>query len=533
MTASVLREEGRRARAVAALALLALAAAPAIATVLLVHALFGVGLDHFVPSFWNDQTGYWHGVAGFVAVGLDTGYNTPDERPLPWDAVRFGVNGPWLAILYGSVAKVVGWGPASSIPFNMVVLGAGLAAFGWLAALDRRRIALAGVVALTAWPVLLYVPTASYESLQHAIAAVLAACFVRALERGPELGRAERSASIAFLLAASVTRFSWALLLPCLLLLHRHRPSLRYAAGAVLAAAATSAAMLMLVGLFQPPGANSVADRLAAVRADPVAGSTALARLGADNLLAFLLPGGRADLDPTSRTAASGSWDVTAAQSWETIALLALAVLALAGALGVARLRALTARLPVREAAFHAVNLGAITVAALFLYLPYGYFRVIGAHLLLSLLVLVARRRVAVLAPIVVVNLVLVPSFLDHYRRWEPNFAFDPAAMQQQRAEMAALVRYTPDASSPWCNTLYLPVAAFDWRVTLVPAGFGIAYGLDEPLPARPRSRYVLSPSFGPPAQPIDAPGLRRLGEVPAGLVYENLRSDCTEARPG
>lgn len=513
-----------------AVALGVLAAAPAVACVLLVHALFGVGVDRFVPSLWNDQTGYWHGVAGFVAAGFDTGYNTPDERPLPWEAVRFGVNGPWLALLYGSVAKLTGWGTASSIPFNMVVLGLGLAVYGLLARLDVGRLALAAVVVLTAWPVLLYLPTASYESLEQAFAAVLAAVFARAIAHGPELGRTERWAGIAVLLAASLTRFSWALLLPCLLLLAYRRPTRRQVVVALAAGGVAAVALLRSVALWQPAGANSVADRLSRVGEEPVDGTRELLRLGADNLLALMLPGGRADLDPTSQTAGpgAGSLDITAAQSWLILALLGLAALAIAAALGWRRARAAGALLPPREAAFHAVNLGGMTVASIFLYLPFGYFRVLGAHLLLSALVLVACRRAVLLAPIVVVNLLLVPNALDHLRRWEPNFAFVPAVVEQQRDELARYVRFTEDAPSPWCNTLYLPVAAYDWRVTLVPAGFGIAYGLDEPLPARPRSRYVLSPSFdGVPAPRLTSAGLRELAEVPAGRVYENVRAGC------
>jgi len=215
------------------------------------------------------------------------------------------------------------------------------------------------------------------------------------------------------------------------------------------------------------------------------------------------------------------------------MALLVAAVLALAGALGLSRLRVAAAHLPPREAAFHAVNLGGMTGAAVLLYLPYGYYRVLGAHLLLSLLVLVARWRIALVVPVVVVNLVLAPSFLDHFRRWEPNFAFDPVAVEVQRDRIASIVRYTPDAPSPWCNTLYLPVEAYDWRVTLIPAGFGIAYGLDRPLPAVPRSRYVLSPAIGTgPAPPLAGPHLRQLAEVPAGRIYENLRAGCRGERP-
>ncbi len=81
---------------------------------------------------------------------------------------------------------------------------------------------LQGSSSLSSWPVLLYVPTASQESLQQALAMVLAGVFCRAVSsRGRRCRVAERSLGVTLLLVLRrVLRFSWAVLLvPVLLLL--------------------------------------------------------------------------------------------------------------------------------------------------------------------------------------------------------------------------------------------------------------------------------------------------------------------------
>ena len=181
-----------------------------------------------------------------------------------------------------------------------------------------------------------------------------------------------------------------------------------------------------------------------------------------------------------------------------------------------------------REAAFHVVNLGVTTIAALVLYLPFGYYRVLGAHLLMSLLVLVAFRRLAVVAVVATTSALMVPSFLAGYERWEPNFKVDTAVVERERERFATLIRYDDAARNPWCNTLVLPFENFDWRVTVVPPGFGISYAITDDQPQPPRSRYVLLTDQATVlGRLVDRSRLRRLGSGEAGTLYENPGSEC------
>jgi hypothetical protein len=518
-------------RLAAALASAGVAAAPAILTYVLVHAWLGAQLGDFVPNFWNDQVGYWHRIASFSEVAFDTGYYTPSEVDVPFEPIRYGVNGPWFPAVYGSIAAIIGWGSATSIYVNMAVLALGLIVFIVLTRPDLTRLLLTGVAVAVVWPVLLYVPTASQESLHQAIAIVLAGIFMRALHRGPGLSTREKVAGVSFLAVVSVLRFSWAILLPCLILLYARRPTRRAFSAALGAGALVLFLATKLTSALQPPGQNAALDALNRLTREPADSISLLADTTWENAKLFLYPGA---LDPTAPPVAiRGSLDLTGVQSWEIVALSVLALLAAVASWRRSALLEPLRVVPIREALFHLVNLGVMTGAALTLYLPTGYYRVLGAHLLLSVLVLVASRRVAVVLAILAANLIMLPSFLNAYERWTPNFTVDQATVARERAGFATLIEYDPSPRNPWCNTLLMPVEVYDWRVTLVPRGIGIAYALSA-VPSPPKSRYVLLTADPFPLNSaVDTSRLIKLGSFTAGTLFLNPDSQCHSRSTG
>jgi hypothetical protein len=376
------------------------------------------------------------------------------------------------------------------------------------------------------WPVLLYVPTASQESLNQAIAIVLAGIFVRALHHGPGLSTREKVAGVSFLVVVSVLRFSWAILLPCLILLFARRLTRRAFAAALSAGALVLFLATKLTSALQPPGQNAALDALNRLTREPADSTSLLADTMWENAKLFLYPGA---LDPTAPPVAiRGSLDLTCVQSWEIVTLSALALLAVLASFHRSALLEPLRAVPIREALFHLVNLGVMTGAALALYLPAGYYRVLGAHLLLSVLVLVASRRFAVVLVIVAANLVMLPSFFNAYKRWAPNFISDQASIARERAAFATLIEYDPSPRNPWCNTLLMPVEVYDWRVTLIPRGIGIAYALSAAVPRPPKSRYVLLTADPFPLNSaVDTSRLIKLGSFTAGTLYLNPDSQC------
>jgi hypothetical protein len=402
-------------RALAPLAVaVVVSSVPAVLTLVLVHGWLDAGVRDFTPFIWNDQLGYWHRIASFAELGLDTGYYSPNESDPPFEAVRYGVHGPWFPAVYGTVAALIGWGPATSIFVNMAVLGLGFVAFVALAELDVRGTLLAGAVLATFWPVLLYVPTASQESLHQALAMTIAGLFVRALRRGPQLSSAEKAGGVALIVAAGVIRYSWLLLVPCLILLFGERITPRRIAAALGVTTLLVVAAVQLTSALQPPGNNAAVDSLSRLTSDPSEALSSFARSTWANLKVFLYPGA---LDPTAPTFRERfSLDFTGIQSWQIVGLVVFVALALVARRNTRpRLPVAVAAIPPREALVHIINLGAMTLAALALYLPSGYYRVLGAHLLLSLLVLVTFRRIGAVAVIAALNVVMLPSFLAAY----------------------------------------------------------------------------------------------------------------------
>jgi len=491
---------------------LAIAAVPAVLTLILVHARFGVGIGSFVPNVWNDQVAYWHKIASFAKARFAIGYYSPNEYTAQVHAVRYGVNGPWFPIIYGSIGAVVGWGSSTSIVVNMAVVALGFVIFARLASLDLGRTALAGAVVVTCWPVLEFIPTTSQESLAQAIAMVLAGMFVRAIQRGPDLSRSEKFVSLVFLIAASIFRYSWELVMPALLLLWARPVTPRRFTVAVGGSVFLLGVSLKVTSFLQPPGQNAGADALAGFSANPAHGGAQILHTTLNDLKQFLAPG---VLDPIALPIQAG------VQDWLIVGICLIALAALVPRHAMPRRPA--PLLGDREAGFHLVNLGVVTLAALALYLPFGYYRVLGAHLLLSLLVLVGCRRNAVAGVALAVNLALVGAFVASYGRWGPDFRLDQNMLRVDRAGFARLIVYNRDAPNPWCNTLTLPVPLLDWRATLVPPGIGISYQLAPTVPKHPKARYILLLRGAPPRNAA----FRKLGSFAAGTVYENRASRC------
>jgi hypothetical protein len=280
-------------------------------------------------------------------------------------------------------------------------------------------------------------------------------------------------------------------------------------------------AAMKVTGLVQPPGANSVTDTLNAVSADPFQGSIDLVKKGWENFKTFAYPG---YLDPTAPTEGTRAHlDMFDAQAWGYLVMLLAAV----GSFFVPRLG-----LSRREAFFHTWNLVLLIVASVTLYLPFGYYRILGAHVLLSVLVLVAFRRFAIVAVVLALNLIMVGSFLNAYGRWSPNFSLNQAGLAAERATIAKYMKYDPHARSPWCNTIALPTEIYDGRVTLIPPGFGVADVLVPPIVNPPRSEYVLLTADATNlAQGIDRSRLQELVALPDGTLYRNPDSECRARR--
>jgi hypothetical protein len=512
-----------------------IALGPALIGMSCVGWLLGSSVFDYVPSFWNDQVAYWHRILTFAHVGFGGGISSPDE-------VVPAVRAQPFFILVGAVGRVFGWHWYSGILFNMVVLACGI----WLYLASGRttagQIVLTGLLVLTFWPISLYLPTTSQEALHQALAFAMAPLFYHLLSTSGQLSKRSVLGLLALLSVASLLRMSWALLtLPLFVVI-----AVRARGGAPLSdttrhgyggtrtrrrmlrlfvACALSAAFIALVFAYNaamsPPGMHSVVDGGRSFRSGWLYGARLLYghTLGSLREWFTVIP---VDIYAVQKLIVSGL----------LIILTARAVVLLGRWRGRARP---PAGYSPAELFFHIFNLGAIVAGTLTVYLMAGAYRVIGAHLLLSLLLMIRFRRLAPVAAVIVANALAAPSFAAVYREWKPNFSFDLKHLRTLRASVARHVAYDAGAPSPWCNTLLIPLTLYDYRVTLIPAGIGVSsiFSWDpshvpEALHLPVKSRYLLLDDTT--YQALEATGrlrVDRLDRLAIGTLYLNRDAVC------
>jgi hypothetical protein len=471
---------------------------------------------NFVPNTLNDQISNWHTILTFSHVGFGGGYYSPHELEAPVESIRFGVIGPAFPILYGSIAHFVGWEPYSGIIFNMAAVGLSLAFFIYITRLNRLQLAVTGLVILTFWTIIIFMPTVMQESLNHAIAITLAGLFYSLLPRDAAATRSVKIGTGIVLVAASLLRSSWAILfIPYwLLVFSQWRLAVRLLAAVSLTAALTTAILLVLQNI-SPPTNNSVLTAVKSFQFSLGEGFQNVRVAVEQNFIT---------LDSTLRA--------TPTFPLQLIHHLGLILVNIGLLVVILRRRGndveSTAGVSVREAAFQVYNLSVIILAGFVLYLAGGFPRVFAAHLLLSLMIAVSFKRYAIVVIVVVTNLLLAGAVgydMATYRN--ENFKSDPAERAILLDEVNRQIVYDSDATNAWCNTVFIPVALYDGRMTLVPPGIGIAYYWNPQLLNFPlKSRYVLlTPETAEPI--VTKSDLQLLTSLSIGDIYLNRDAAC------
>jgi hypothetical protein len=306
-----------------------------------------------------------------------------------------------------------------------------------------------------------------------------------------------------------VARVSWAVLfLPYFLLLSR--PTWR---GYLLALPQAGLALALTYGAAQyvgAPGDNSISAILASFSISPGAGLQALAAKFGANLERYLDPG-KASLD---------------------IVLTVQVIGFIVGFAAAAVYR--HGRAHAAEWSFHAYNLAAVLFASLALYLiaTWGDYRVLATHLMLSLLVLVARKHYRPALAVVVINLLGIGLFISTFQAMVvPKFNASSAERLAFAEAIRPHVAFDADTANPWCNTVLFQVTNYNNLLMGFPAGFGLSLFDNPQEPALQfKSRYLLLSwdAAWYVAQRPDAPPLEILVSTPMANLYRNLRvTDC------
>jgi hypothetical protein len=413
-------------------------------------------IRNFVPSSWNDQTYYWHQILTFRTAGFNGGYYLINERPPVITTFHFGAWGFLYPALLGFLARLTGWETYTGIFINMALIGGAIGSLSILLSLNRLQILFVGVSFLAVMPVLLFLPTISQESLHQTAAAILAVIFYRLINQTRIISRRFVLLSLLFIVVISIIRFSWLLMLPPFFLLVGRKLTVANSLKAFILTIGTSLAVILIFQTTSAPGYYSVFQRLGNL--SPVALQSLL--ITANNNLQ--------DSIAHVQLAALNSMNILALQFF--MLLIASAVLLFMP--GERRNRLLYL--------FLGYQLLSIFVMALFFYLPDGYFRLFGSHLLLGLLLLAATGRYRIVAICAVLSLIGINLFLADYRSLNSaNFAFQHEKWEEDRAALAQHLVYQPDATSPWCNTVLISLDFLNYKTTLIPPGIGVSFLLE------------------------------------------------------
>ncbi len=482
--------------------------APTVATYVLLATLFDATLLDYFPLV-SDEIAYQRQIAAFVEAGFGGGYFTVLERPAPFTFTHFSVHGPAFPVIYGLIARVVGWQLYSGPLFNLAVLALATAIFLAMNSLSRPQIVLAGVVILTSWWVLLMTTITMQESLNQAVMIVMAGFATRLVH--PDSTRPGRLLTVALVALgiASVLRpTNWIVAVPLVLVGLRQQRPVRVALAALVTALGIPFFWLLWRYVSAP-----IPDL--AIEWTPATSSATVGMIASYFL------------DHLRSNAAIFEVAPFVAVPFFQHVMFESVVLALVCAL-LAAMHARRRSAALSVAVFNLLVLG----LALFAFLGF-YFdaeasisRVMAPFLLLSYLVFVAAQaHTWVVALAVVANLIVAPSFLSAYRDWRHDlFTGDRTRYEEFRAQLAPVLSFDPRRTG-WCNTLLTTTYARE--IVAVPAGVGLSLGrpagaLEPPI----KSGYVLlTPDsvadFDHKAR------LQRVATTALGDLYANLDASC------
>lgn len=500
---------------------------PAAFTLLLIVVWLRGNLYTYLPTNvgnYNDGIFYYRQMSTFKWVSMNGGYYTLNEQPAAAPYTHFYAHGPGFAVAYGTFAKLVSpMYPQTIIVFHLIGITAGLMIFLYFAQLHGRELLWFSAYAVTAWGLLFYLPSAMQEGMHITIACILAGLAVPIIRDRSEAPQWVKIAFGFLAGAAALTRPSWAfLLLPYAILIQPSR-SWQRTLYAVVAAGLAIGALTALYFYHAAPWPLEYLE----------------ATLETNPLLRFI----KARLEMTIRNLAKifEGDGVTLLIRWETICLIILSVLVLIREGQIRRrLQGRTLRIirsnifSVQEALFHALNLGMIFIVVLTFYVfgSYGHdFRLFGPHRVMSIFLLIAFRRWKIVALLIALNVVMLPSFLEsYYNAWHSQFLLNRPQVRAFVEDVRDVFPYDPQAPNPWCNTILIgidiPTSGFPPEMLAFPSGIGVSFYIHPEDVAQPvKSHYLLLDETE--FESFSQTRLTPLKETRIGTFYKNEDAGC------
>jgi hypothetical protein len=180
---------------------------PLLLTLGLVRILLKTDLNHYHPA-WSDEVIYWQEIITFKEVGFNGGYFSIGEAIAKSDFSHFGTHGPVFAVIYGGMARLLGWSQTSGPYFNLLLVSLALLTLLLINKPDRTQSIFILLLTVFSYPVLLYLPSTMQESLIQTLAILLAAVLIR-LTIGKPAGTGTKIFSIVILIVACLIKITF------------------------------------------------------------------------------------------------------------------------------------------------------------------------------------------------------------------------------------------------------------------------------------------------------------------------------------
>ena len=484
---------------------------PTLITLALLNGVFRVNIADFRPRMWNDQVGYWYWAKSFSAVGFDAGYNGWDETVAPASFNPYGENGPFYQILYGTIGKIVGWRNALPIYINMGLLTLAIIIFIKTTKLGNKQILHLGAILTLLFPILMYIPLSSHESLNQAIAILIASIFYILFNQKKSVNIYFKILFALFLFAASLIRLSWAILFLPLFFMLLEGKILKKIVFSFIISFLFGYASLRVSSYLLPPTGNIILELIKEIRIYGL--PVLLNRIIYQIEFLFLNPHNRIDLIISLQALFLGIWNISYIVT-----------------LFKKKLRNTTETLPF----FNLYNLLVPLGMGIVFYLVFGFHRIFATHILISALLLLTQKKYLPIYLSLLIGVLAFQPFGSWYEHVEVNYKPNTIEFTKTRRAIREYIIFDKETNNPWCNTVLFPFEDYEKYVSMFPAGIGaspivVPKKLNYPL----KSKYLLleegtlSQGRYPDHFHIEDLNIRLLDSIHHIDIYYNNDSGC------
>lgn len=473
----------------------------------------GSHLSAYRPySFWNDETGYWLWIRSFSQAGFDVGYNSPNELIARAPFNHYGEGSPLYIYIYGGIAQLIGWTPHLPILINFVILTLTIFLFMYFTKLEPVQIIITGLIVVLTWPILLYLPMTTQETLNQAIGFILAIIFFVLLTQREKTTLLARIAFVLFVYFATLLRLSWGLMLIPAIFYSLNGKLFQRIGISILLALGLYISAIWVTSYLVPPANNSI---MSMIQASIVNGPRVIVDyIGFQFHQMFRFK----KLTPNIAV----MFQIAIIIGWNAIRILR-SVKARHSAIAILESRSV----------FDVYAAASLAFAGLLFYIEEGFYRTFAPSLLIIYLLQAAKKDYRLLSTLLAINLVFFHAYMTFYAHVgdfqivKADYTTKIPELEELQPEFEELVRFDPTARNAWCNTMLIPLDYYDRRLIIVPPGIGISYILDlNSIQTPVKSKYLL---FDQKSYESLADGLHSqlLRSTSIGDLYYNIDSGC------